>query len=114
MKITKSWIQSKLVNAKAKQDSRFLMHFIGRALLVLLKNQTTEEQSSSTVVEKNGIGFVAWEAEIGTSHAKFYQQKKFLTEKQYNFWLAEKEGFARICKYYRQLNEAAKEKENDR
>ena len=113
MKITKTWMQNKINSAKARNDQLFLIHFVGRALLVLLSNQTSEEQKEGSVREANGYGFCTYESEIGTSHAKYYQQKKFLTEKQYNFWLAEREGFARICKYYRQLNIAAQEKSHE-
>lgn len=112
--IDKNWMQKTINTNSTKQvnrrNERFLMHFVGRALLVLLENSTLEEQACGIPMERNNCGFTSSESAIGISHAQFYKTRGYLTEKQWKFWTAEKDGFSRLSKYHRQLNARAKEK----
>lgn len=84
---------------------------IGRALLVLLSNQTLDEQIGETVKYHNGKGFRPCHGRVGTSMANFFQQRGFLTEKQIAYWRRpDKNGTMRIAIYWRQLAEAAEKK----
>ena len=83
---------------------------VGRALLVLLNNQTADEQSSSITKYNNGKGFKGCHANIGTSFAKYFQRTGTLTPKQ----LAYARGRMNIFQYHRQLIEAAKAKQAER
>lgn len=78
---------------------------VGRALIALLQRQTRQEQDTATTTESNGRGFGAFDAEIMTSMAMFYQRTKFLTPNQLR-WLRDcpgKQKTTRIGKYAGQL-----------
>lgn len=85
---------------------------IGRALVVLLNNQTADEQVSEDVRYLNGKGFRPCHARMGTSMAQFFLRNNYLSKKQIDYWRArDRAGNMRIGIYHRQLIEAAKEKE---
>lgn len=71
-----------------------------KALLVIYSHQTQSEQACENTTDSNGVGFTAFDAEILTSFAQFYQSAGFLTRKQME--LLKK----RIVKYWRQLLQA--------
>lgn len=84
---------------------------ICRALVVLNERQTYTEQSSEATLNRNGRGFRPCHARMGTSMAKFYQKRGYLTEKQIAYWRREMaDGNMRIGIYWKQLAEAAAEK----
>jgi len=84
---------------------------IGRALLVLLSNQTADEVRMETTSHYNGKGFSGFDGKIGTNMAKFYQRNGYLSPKQIAFWRKQdKRGNMRIAKYWKQLIKAAEEK----
>lgn len=92
----------------AKQDPAYIQKVIGRGLLVILNNQTEEEQCQATTKENNGTGFTGFDAKSGTLTALFYQKHKRLEGWMMGKWLkTDKKGYPRLCKYHRQLNEAA-------
>jgi hypothetical protein len=80
---------------------------VGRALLVLLGNQTADEQASESTKYHNGMGFKGCHAKIGTSFAKFFQRYGYLTPNQ----LAYARNRMNLAQYHRQLIEAAKAKQ---
>ena len=83
-------------------------HIIGRALVVLFKNQTATEQSANTTDHDNGIGFTGADARSGCLSAKSYLKNKTLADWQVAMWMKTgKNGLPRICKYHSQLNQAA-------
>jgi hypothetical protein len=85
-----------------------LQHIVGRALVVLFNNQTQGERTSNTVAVDNGIGFTGADGRTGCLTAKFYLANKCLNEWQVNAWIRkDKKGYPRICKYHKQINEAA-------
>ena len=86
-------------------------HIIGRACVVLFRNQTAQEQSANTTNVNNGVGFAGADAYSGSLTAKYYMKHNALQDWQINKWLKpNKNGVPRICKYHRQLNDAAEAK----
>jgi len=87
---------------------------VARALVALNKRQTKDERESEATFYKNGEGFRPCHAHRGSSMAKFYQERGFLTEKQINWWRipSPKTGKARISIYAGQLAEIANSKVN--
>ena len=53
-----------------------------RALLRIYQNQTADEQTRDTTLERNGIGFTGPDAEILSSFARQYQRRGCLSPKQ--------------------------------
>jgi hypothetical protein len=84
---------------------------IARALVVLADRQTADEQVSETTKYNNGRGFRPCNAHMGTSMAKFYKARGYLSPKQVAYWRAKmKTGQMRIEIYAGQLLEAAQAK----
>lgn len=103
MLVTREYIQELLM-----RDSQVGMHSVGRALLVLLKNQTDLEKRIAQTKIQNGEGFTQADAKRGTSMANFYKTRGFLTPKQVAYWRKTNiRGVPRISKYWRQLLEAS-------
>lgn len=102
MKLDKSYILNLLeTNDKA----------IARALLVLNARQTDDEQVTEDTRHRNGQGFRPCHARMGTSMAKFYSQRGYLSPKQIEYWRKrDKAGNMRIGIYWKQLIEAAQNK----
>lgn len=105
--ITKDGLQQMLDQA----DHSRRVHIVGRALVVLFNNQTKDEQQTQRTIMHNGIGFTGADAHSGCLTAKCYLANKTLQDWQLEKWLRrDKSGYARICKYHAQLNEAAERK----
>jgi hypothetical protein len=84
---------------------------VSRALVVLKDRQTYDEQNAECTKHLNGRGFTAADGKVGTSMAKFFESRGFLTAKQIAYWRRpRKDGKARIAIYAGQLLDIAKEK----
>lgn len=84
---------------------------IGRALLVLHNNQTSDEQASQDTKYHNKKGFRPCHAYMGSSMAEWFKKKGYLSPKQANYWRKlDKKGNMRIGIYWKQLIEAAEAK----
>lgn len=84
---------------------------VGRALVALNARQTEDERAAETTKHDNGRGFRSCDARMGTSMAKQYLQRGFLTPKQLAYWRKpNKNGKPRIACYATQLLIVAKEK----
>jgi hypothetical protein len=82
---------------------------IARALVVLADRQTADEQASESTRHDNGRGFRPCHARMGTSMAKFFRARGYLSPKQVTYWRAAmKSGQMRIEIYAGQLLDAAK------
>lgn len=93
------------------QDDSKRVHVIGRALKVLLQRQTQEEAQSNTTRNLNLRGFMPCDARQGSIAAKTYIKRGTLLDFQVEYWMQPtKQGYPRIAKYVRQLNEAAEER----
>lgn len=55
-----------------------------RALTVVYRNQTADEQATQQTIEHNGIGFSGPDAEILSSFAQQYQRRGTLSPRQMN------------------------------
>jgi len=102
--VTRESLQVMLDN----KNPDYVATVIGRALVVLLNNQTRDEQASNVTTEHNGIGFTGADAHSGCITAKYFIKHKKLLDWQVARWTnPAKSGFARLAKYHKQLNEAA-------
>lgn len=95
----------------AQRNSKREMILVGTALTRILSNQTADEQVAEMTKYYNGTGFTGSDGKIGTSMAKFFLRRGFLTPRQVAYWMRPaKNGKPKILKYRRQLLEFAKEK----
>lgn len=84
-----------------------------RAILAITARQTADEQASEETKYSNGRGWKSCHGRVGTSMAKFYQARGYLTPKQIAYWRKPNaKGQMRIECYANQLLQVAKEKEN--
>ena len=66
-----------------------------RALTLVYRNQTTDEQNAQQTLEHNGIGFSGPDAEILSSFAQQYQRRSSLSPKQMNLLKRKIPSYAR-------------------
>jgi hypothetical protein len=59
---------------------------IARALVALNDRQTLDEQATEDVRYRNGMGFRPCHARMGTSMAKFFTARGYLSPKQIAYW----------------------------
>ena len=102
--VSKNGLQMMLEDASAEKRS----HIVGRACVVLFDRQTKDEKVTNTTNNHNNVGFTGADARSGSLTAKYYLKHKKLLEWQVERWMKmQKSGYARLCKYHKQLNEAA-------
>lgn len=100
-----------LRNMLRNDNTKYVDAVIGRALLALLNRQTEDEQRSNDTKVWNAVGFSGADARSGSLTAKFFAKNKVLLDWQRDKWLKPaKNGYPRLCKYAKQLNEIALEK----
>ena len=91
-----------------REDQDYVAAVIGRALVVLLRNQTREEAADNVTNQHNGIGFTGADAHSGCITAKYFIKHKKLLDWQIARWTKPGgKGYARLAKYHKQLNDAA-------
>jgi hypothetical protein len=84
---------------------------VARALVVLNERQTADEQASEETRYRNGRGFRPCHARMGTSMAKFFTARGYLTAKQIAYFRKpDVNGKMRIEIYAGQLLEVAEAK----
>lgn len=114
--VTKESLQA-LIDAAYTLDNPNdrLQHIIGRALVGIYKRQTASEQVTHDTKEDNGVGFAGCDARGGSLTAKSYLRSQTLVTWQIEGWTRRaSNGYARICKYAKQLNEIALEKQQSK
>ena len=95
------------IREKLLTDDRWL----ARALVALNERQTWDEQRDEATRYHNEQGFTGGHAKRGTSMARFYETRGFLTPKQIAYWRkVTPSGRMRIEIYCGQLLRIAKEK----
>jgi hypothetical protein len=99
----------KLLNDERGHE--FVQHVVGRACVALFKRQTEAEQATNDTNVLNYEGFSGSDARQGSLTAKYYLKHNRLEEWMVDQWTKEWRGRPRLVKYWKQLNEAAKEKE---
>lgn len=94
------WTKEKIVNLLETNDLA-----VGRALIVILKNQTDDEIATQSTNHSNGKGFNGAHGKIGTSMAlQAMNRKGYLSEKQVAYWRKrDSKGNMRIALYWKQL-----------
>ena len=80
---------------------------IGRALVLLYKEQTPREQSQKATFEHNKVGFSACDAALGSRCAQYYIRTQSLQGWMIDLWMARDRNGMRIGKYHSQLNKVA-------
>ena len=105
--VTRDSIKKMLNNPNPK----YVQAVIGRALLALLDRQTEDEKRAADTREWNAVGFSGADARSGTLTAKFYAKHGCLLDWQVKRWTKPaSNGYPRLAKYHKQLNEIALEK----
>jgi len=100
-------ISADTIREKLRTDDKWL----ARALVALNERQTIDEQRDESTRHHNNEGFTTGHARLGTSMAKFYLQRGYLTAKQVAWWRKlTPNGRMRIEIYAGQLARIAKEK----
>ena len=95
----------------ANESRAYIEAVIGRALLALLDRQTEDEKVCNDTRVWNAVGFSGADAKSGSLTAKFYAKHGKLLDWQVDKWTKKsKNGYPRLCKYAKQLNEIALEK----
>ena len=106
--VTRDSLRDMLAQAERNADDNRKAVIIGRALIVVFKNQERSEQSSNSTSLHNGVGFAPMDAFGGSLTAKSFIKNKTLLPWQVAKWMKiGKSGYPRICKYHSQLNAAA-------
>ena len=86
----------------------FVTQVIGRALWGLFLRQTEDEQVTNNTNKHNSVGFTGADAFSGSLTAKSWRKHGKLLDWQIAKWTKKgKNGYARLCKYHKQLNEIA-------
>lgn len=98
-----------------KWGHEYVERVVGRALWALFERQTAAERSLNVTNNENGIGFSGADAHSGSITAKYWKKWGNLGYAKGDKWRLEKwttsgrNGYPRICKYAKQLNEIANE-----
>lgn len=105
--ITKGSLFMMIANADAEK----VQHIIGRALVALFNRQIDAEKSDNDTKVTNNRGFAQNDARQGSITAKYYLKHGKLLDWQVQAWTKRNvRGTMRIQKYWRQLDEVAREK----
>jgi len=96
----KTWTKESIYKLLETNDKA-----VGRALLVLLANQTDDEKLHQCTKYDNGKGFSPFDARRMTSLALFFKAKNYLSDRQLAWLRAgkSKRYHSRIGKYHAQL-----------
>jgi len=106
--VTRDSLRSMLSNP----DRAYVERVVGRALVALLRRQTQDEQRVNTTNVHNTIGFSGADAYGGSLTAKSFMKNGGLLDWQLAKWTkVARNGYPRLCKYARQLNEIALSKQ---
>jgi len=96
-----------------KPHRPYVAQVIGRALVHIYNRQTASEQNCSETIEANGIGFTGADGRYGSWCAKLFIKEGRLADKTLNKWLKKNDnGYSRITKYHKQLNEVVEERQD--
>lgn len=102
--VSRQSLQQMLNDAPADK----LQHIVGRALTALFQRQTETEKAGNVTDRDNDVGFTGADARSGSLTAKSYIKNRKLEQWQVDKWLkVQRNGFARLTKYHKQLNEIA-------
>jgi len=100
------------VIAALNRENEFVQHYVGRALVVLFNRQVQDEKQNNSTKHHNLRGFAPCDARSGSIGAKYYLKHGRLEDWQIEQWKKIHGKSPRLAKYWRQLDEAAKEKKD--
>lgn len=101
-----------LTDMLAAADDAKKVRIVGRALVALFNMQTESERQGDATTNHNGVGFTSCDGRTGSLSAKFFIKHGTLAAWQVKLWTDHTaNGFPRICKYSRQLNDIAVERD---
>lgn len=93
-------------------DEAKRQRIIGRALVALFDRQTADEKQSNDTRNHNTVGFSGADGKSGSLTAKYFLKHGKLESWQVEKWTKPaKNGYPRICKYAKQLNNIAVSKQ---
>lgn len=105
--VSPEYIDGMIAKLSAENPQR-LGEFVGKALVVLFKNQTEAERAANTTNVWNGMGFAGGDAYGGSLSAKSFLKYGGLKDWQIEKWTKKNaKGRSRLSKYHSQLNAAA-------
>lgn len=93
------------------EDDTKRVHVIGRALVALFDRQTRDEKESNDTRNTNMRGFSQSDARQGSLTAKYYLKHKTLQDWMVDNWMRNWRGYPRITKYWKQLDQVAKQRQ---
>jgi hypothetical protein len=99
--IETAW-RERITESLAKNDLAVL-----KAILIVDRNQTQDEQNSEHTKYRNGMGWRPAHARMGSSYAKQFREKGYLTTNQIGYFKKMGKEGMRIALYWRQLMDAA-------
>lgn len=100
-----------LARMLANENPAYVQAVIGKALVAIFNRQTEDEKASNDTNKWNSIGFSGADAKSGCLTAKYWLKHKRLLDWQIEKWTKLSRGYPRLCKYHKQLNEIANQKE---
>ncbi len=101
--VTRDSMRAMLTN----DNPQYVIAVVGRALVAIFQRQTEAEKSANVTDNHNGIGFSGTDAKSGSLTAKYFLKNKTLQQWQVDNWTRVVNGYPRLCKYHKQLNEIA-------
>lgn len=105
--VTRESLQAQLNNATPEKR----IQIVGRALVALFDRQTQTEKQINHTQNWNTVGFSGSDAKAGSLTAKSFLKHGTLQDWQVERWLKlGSNGYARLTKYHRQLNDIAEAK----
>ena len=105
--ITKSSLTAMIQSADEAKRAKI----VGRALVAIFKRQTETERQVNATQVNNLRGFAPQDAKAGSITAKYFIKNGTLDTWQVDKWLkVDVRGTPRIVKYWRQLDEVARER----
>lgn len=106
--VTRDTLQQMLDQAQTHEARA---RIVGRALVALFARQTAGEQAANTTDNWNTVGFSGADGRSGSLTAKSFLKHGTLLDWQVDRWTKKGvNGYSRLCKYHRQLNEIAEVK----
>lgn len=113
MEMKMSFTRETFIEMLQNDDREYVIRVIGRALLVVFRNQTETEKSANITNNHNMMGFTPADARQGSITAKYFIKHKTLLDFQIDMWLKlNDKGIPRVAKYWKQLADEIERKRN--
>ena len=108
-----SFYRETFIDMLNTDDYNRKVQIVGRAILVVFRNQTDSEKSANITSNHNMMGFTPADARQGCITAKYFIKHKTLLDFQVDRWLKlNDKGIPRVAKYWKQLADEIERKKN--